>query len=110
MFKGTYPFEKTHFDLIPIKEPFNSDFWILHFYCSYSGYHVVFTSPTKREEELVKMTETFIKLTQAWGYTIREFRSDGERSLSEKWKELIRMEGITFHSSPPHTQEQKQIK
>jgi len=38
--RGTYPFEKIHLDLIDMEEAFNADSWVAHFYCDYSAYHV----------------------------------------------------------------------
>jgi hypothetical protein len=105
-YKGLYPFEKVHFDLILVKEAFNNDLWILHFYCALAAYHITFTLPSKNGQELVTAKETLIKLTQAWGYTIRQFHSDGERSLNTQWHELIRIAGITYRFSPPNTAEQ----
>ena len=105
--RGTYPFEKVHFDLIDMDEAFNADSWVAHFYCDYSGYHVSFNLPHKNQDELVAITKEFLALTNDnWGFTTRYIQSDGEKGLGDTWKELIAARGITFNSSPPDTPDQ----
>lgn len=105
-YPGAYPFERVHFDILEIEKAFNIDRWVLHFYCVYSGFHVAFTLPFKNGPQMTDATETFIKLIQAWGYTIREMQSDNERGLNEQWRELLRINGITHRKSPPFTPSQ----
>jgi hypothetical protein len=105
-YRGSYPFEKVHFDLIHVEEAFNADCWILHFYCAFSGYHVVFNLPFKTGPLILKATETLLKLTKTWGYVVREMRCDNERSLVPQWHELLRLAGIKFYPSPPYTPSQ----
>lgn len=72
VWKGTYPFEKVHFDLIDMEDAFNADSWIAHFYCDYSGYHISFNLPTKAQESLISITQEFFAITNDnWGFTTR---------------------------------------
>ena len=105
--RGTYPFEKIHLDLIDMEEAFNADSWVAHFYCDYSAYHVSFNLPNKTQEEILSVTQEFLTITNDnWGFTTRYIQSDGEKGLGKKWKDFIVMKGITFSPSPPDTPDQ----
>jgi hypothetical protein len=105
--RGTYPFEKIHLDLIQMEEAFNLDAWVVHFYCDYSAYHVSFNLPNKTQEELVSVTQEFFAITNNnWGFITRYIQSDGEKGLGQKWRDLITTKGITFNPSPPDTPDQ----
>ncbi|EFZ03308.2 Integrase, catalytic core [Metarhizium robertsii ARSEF 23] len=105
--RGTYPFEKIHLDLIDLDEAFNADSWVAHFYCDYSAYHVPFNLPNKTQEEILSVTQEFLAITNDnWGFTTRYIQSDGEKGLGKKWKDFIIMKGITFNPSPPDTPDQ----
>ena len=41
-YKGAYPFEKIHFDLVYLHKAFNADQYLLHFYCAFSGFHTIY--------------------------------------------------------------------
>jgi len=80
--RGTYPFEKVHMDLIDMDEAFNADSWVVHFYYDHSAYHISFNRTNKTQEELVSVTREFLAITNDnWGFTTRYLRSDGERGL-----------------------------
>ena len=105
--RGTYPFEKVHMDLIDMEQAFNADSWVAHFYCDYSAYHVSFNLPNKSQDQLVSVTKEFLAITNTnWGFTTRYIRSDGEKGLGNEWKETIAAKGITFTPSPPDTPDQ----
>ncbi|RKK17208.1 hypothetical protein BFJ66_g17994, partial [Fusarium oxysporum f. sp. cepae] len=105
--RGTYPFEKIHLDLIDMEEAFNADSWVAHFYCDYSAYHISFNLPNKNQDELLSITQEFLAITNDnWGFTTRYIQSDGEKGLGKRWKYFIAMKGITFSSSPPDTPDQ----
>lgn len=105
--RGSYPFEKIHLDLIHMQEAFNNDAWVVHFYCDYSAYHVSFNLPLKTQDELVSVTQDFLVLTNDnWGFNTKYIQSDGESGLAQKWQDLIAMRGITFNPSPPNTPDQ----
>jgi len=105
--RGSYPFEKIHFDLIHMEEAFNTDTWVAHFYCDYSAYHISFNLPFKTQDELVSVIKEFLVLTNDnWGFTTRYIQSDGESGLRQKWQELIGLRGITHNPTPPETPDQ----
>ncbi|SCO78293.1 uncharacterized protein FRV6_02506 [Fusarium oxysporum] len=105
--RGTYPFERIHLDLVDMEEAFNADSWVAHFYCDHSAYHVSFNLPNKAQEELLSATQEFLAITNDnWGFTTRYIRSDGEKGLGKKWKYFIAMKGIIFNPSPPDTPDQ----
>lgn len=105
--RGTYPFEKIHLDLIDLDEAFNADSWVVHFYCDYSAYHVSFNLPNKSQEDILSVTQEFLAITNNnWGFTTRYIQFDGLKGLGKKWKEFIIMKGITFKLSPSDTPDQ----
>ncbi|KAI8406119.1 hypothetical protein FOFC_13588 [Fusarium oxysporum] len=78
--RGSYPFEKIHLDLIDMEEAFNPDSWVAHFYCDYSAYHITFNLPNKNQDELLSITQEFLAITNDnWGFTTRYIQSDGEK-------------------------------
>jgi hypothetical protein len=94
-------------DLIDMEEAFNADLWVVHFYCDYSAYHILFNLPNKTQDELVSVTREFLAITNTnWGFTTRYIRSDGEKGLGKEWKEMIAAKGITFMPSPLDTPDQ----
>jgi hypothetical protein len=101
-----YPFQKVHFDLIHLKEAFNADRYIIHFYCTYSGFHIAYTIAQKNEATLLHCTQHFLTTMERWGYTVRVMQSDNETGFGQHWKNIISSKGITFQSSPPYTQSQ----
>ena len=105
--RGSYPFEKVHMDLIDMEKAFNADSWVVHFYCDYSAYHISFNLTNKSQKELVSVTKEFLAITNNnWGFVTRYIQSDGEKGLGNDWQELVTARGITFRSSPADTPEQ----
>jgi len=103
---GSYPFEKTHFDLIHLEQAFNADRYTLHFYCAFSKYHINYTLASKGESEFVRATQHFLTITSRWGYTVRILQTDGETALQQQWYHLINTLALTIQVSPPDTQSQ----
>ncbi|KAF1987144.1 hypothetical protein K402DRAFT_310467, partial [Aulographum hederae CBS 113979] len=104
--RGSYPFEKSHFDLIYLETAFNADKYILHFYCAFSGYHLTYTLTNKGEVEFARSTQHFLALTERWGYKVRILQTDGEKALGHQWNSIIYQHGITVQPSPTDTQSQ----
>jgi hypothetical protein len=104
--RGSYPFERTHFDVVHVEEAFNADRYFLHFYCAYSGYHITYTLPNRAEVDFLQSTSDFLALTERWGYTARILQTDGEKSLGARWDIMIRTRGLTVQTTPPDTQSQ----
>lgn len=94
-------------DLIDIEEAFNAELWVVHFYCDYSAYYILFNVTNKTQDELVLVTKEFLAITNSnWGFTTRYIRLDGEKGLGIEWKELIAAKGIAFTPSTPDTPDQ----
>ncbi|PCD21995.1 hypothetical protein AU210_015798 [Fusarium oxysporum f. sp. radicis-cucumerinum] len=90
--RGSYPFEKIHLDLIDMEEAFNADSWVAHFYCDYSAYHITFNLPNKNQDELLSITEEFLAITNDnWGFTTRYIQSDGEKVQRKQWQTPFEM-------------------
>ncbi|KAG4253841.1 hypothetical protein FPRO03_14238 [Fusarium proliferatum] len=70
--RGTYPFEKIHLDLIDMEEAFNADSWVAHFYCDYSAYHISFNLPNKNQDELLSITQEFLAITNDNWVSLRD--------------------------------------
>lgn len=105
--RGSYPFEKVHMDLIDMEKAFNADSWVVHFYCDYSAYHISYNVTNKTQKELVSVTKEFLAITNDnWGFVTRYIQSDGEKGLGNEWQELVTARGITFRPSPADTPEQ----
>jgi hypothetical protein len=91
-------------DLIDMEEAFNADLWVVHFYCDYLAYYILFNLLNKTQDEHVSVNKEFLPITNTnEGFTTRYFRLDGEKGLGNKWKEIIVEKGITFTLSPPDT-------
>jgi hypothetical protein len=45
-----------------MRKAFKLDFWVFHFYCGFSAYHVSFNLPFKTQESLLSVTRDFLAL------------------------------------------------
>jgi hypothetical protein len=105
-FKGTYSFEKVHFDIIPAEKAWNADRHLLHLYCAYSGFRMSYTLKDKQAESIIEALDDFLTLTKTWGYTVRYFQTDSDPTFVGRVENFIRDRGITFNQSPADTQDQ----
>jgi len=96
------PFEKVHFDLIVMSVAYNSDRYACHFVDDFSGYHKVYTFPTKGAINSAILY--FIGwVYNQFGVSIQVFQTDGETSISKATKHALALRGIELHISAPYT-------
>jgi hypothetical protein len=108
---STRPFQRIHYDLIPMNEAYNGDRYISHFHCDYSLFRFVFTH--KRKTDCTRCFAYVIALCKnIFHCTVEIFQTDGETSLGKETSEInafwdtMRDQGIIVHQSAPHTQDQ----
>ena len=53
VYKGTYPFKKLHFDLVYLYKAFNTDHYLLYFYCPFCGFYINYTLTDKLEDSFI---------------------------------------------------------
>jgi GAG-pre-integrase domain/Subtilase family len=98
------PFERVHLDLIQMTEGFNGDKWVLHFLEDIMRLNFVYTLATKS-----LLTSTIQQFTafvhRRFGFEIKIFHSDNERTLGKKFDTWIKDNGYTFEPSAPYTSE-----
>lgn len=100
------PYEKVHFDLIPMNEGGEGEKYILHFQDDYSRMNHVYCIPSKMQTVLMNAVKDFAALiNRRWDYRIRIFRSDNEAGLGSNFQSWIAQNGYTHEKSPPFTPE-----
>jgi hypothetical protein len=102
------PYEIVALDLIEFEQSdTESDRYILHFLCRYTGMNHVYILPNKTQETVLRTIQDFTAFIQRrWDLIIRIFQLDGEKSLGRKWDSWIATAGITEHRTSPDTPEQ----
>ena len=91
-------------DLIQMMEGFNGDKWVLHFLDT-MRLNFVYTLPTKSLlTSTIQQFTAFVR--RRFGFKIKIFHSDNERTLGENFDTWIKENGYTFESSAPYTTEQ----
>ncbi len=104
--RATVPYERVHFDLIPMKEGSSGDALIAHFICDLVRMNHVYILPNKRQETLMNTVQDFIAYVKTrWEYTVRIFHMDGERGLQTQFDAWAAENGVTIELTPPYTKE-----
>jgi transposase InsO family protein len=96
------PLARVAYDLINFHEGYNGDNWVSHFTCCFTSMDFVYTYSSKNDA-LSVITEFVNMARNRYGYRTRYFRTDGERTLSGKFNNLIASLGITTERSAPAT-------
>ena len=103
--RATTPFDRIHLDLIQMTEGFNGDKWILHFLDDATRMNFVYTLPTKSLlTDTIQQFAAFIR--RRFGYEIKVFHTDNERTLGDRFNTWIKQEGYAVESSAAYTPEQ----
>jgi hypothetical protein len=104
MFRGNYPFEKIHMDLMQFHPATNGDVYLFHMYCAFSHFHFVFTIDRKTTKKLMNCIEEATNLVYAWGFPVRYFQLDPEAGLRDEFetpfRQFTRQRGITVLRAP----------
>jgi hypothetical protein len=104
--RATEPFESVHFDMIPMTLAHNGDRWATHFVCESTGWHVIYTHPSK--DQLNDLINKFIAwvMTQ---FSVRPKRmfSDREPTLGGEYIRTMQTDGTEIYHSTRYIDEQK---
>ena len=102
---STKPCYRICYDLIPMAPAYNSDQWISHFICDYSGFHWVYTHRSKYEA--IKYVQRMVDLAKNHHHMPISFiRLDGEPALGHAFDDLCNTNGIVIERTPPYTPSQ----
>jgi len=108
--KGTYPFERVHFDVIILgtkgKRGFGGNTCIAHFWCDHTKYHRAWPLPNHRQSTLLPIFESMIAFAKKFGPGIKWIHSDDEQGMGEQVEALLNEDGIIWEVSSPYTPEQ----
>lgn len=96
------PFFRINFDLIAMTTAMNKDQWISHIACYATGFHMIYTHPSKAQatETLIRAIHT---IETRYGGKVVFVRSDGERALGTEWDTYTAAKGITYEPSAVDT-------
>jgi hypothetical protein len=96
------PMARVAYDLIPMKPAYNNNQWISHFRDYHTKMDFVYTHHTKGQA--IAIVEDFLNLIKTqYQLSIRHFRTDGEKSLGNKFSNLLLDRGILTERSAPYT-------
>ena len=98
--KGTYPFERVHFDVIILgtkdKKGFGGNTCIAHFWCDHTKYHRAWPLPNHQQSTLLPIFESVIAFAKKFGPGIKWIHSDDEKGMGEQVKALLNEDGIIW--------------
>ena len=101
------PYEKAHWDLISMKPGIGDAVQILHLLDDMTRMNHIYILRNKNQESVISTLQSFVHMVNTrFGYIVRIFRHDNDRSLGKKWDEWLRASGITSESSAVYTPEQ----
>ena len=99
------PFHTLCWDAMVLEEAYNGDRYVSHFYCPDSHFNFIF--PCRSKTNFKQSLQTVIQLIKTqWQRNIHVFRLDGETSLIQECKTLVREHGILCQISAAYTPEQ----
>jgi hypothetical protein len=102
--KGTYPFERVHFDVIMEEDGFNGDTCVAHFWCDYTKYHRAFPIKNHKQKTLLPLFESIIAFAKKFDARgIRIWHMDKEQGVGARVKNLIQLDGGVIEQSTPDT-------
>lgn len=107
---GSYPFERTHFDVIILgtkgKSGFGGSTCIAHFWCDYTKYHRAWPLPNHQQSTLLPLFESILAFAKKFGPGVKWIHSDDEQGIGTKIEALLDAEGVIWEISTPDTPEQ----
>ena len=105
--KGTYPFERVHFDVIMEEEAFNGDTCVAHFWCDYTKYHRAFPIKNHKQKTLLPLFESVMAFAKKFDSRgVRVWHMDDEQGVGKKIANLILRDGAVVEQSTPYTPDQ----
>jgi len=108
--KGTYPFERVHFDVIILgtkdKKGYGGNTCIAHFWCDHTKYHRAWPLPNHKQSSLLPIFESIIAFTKKFGPGTKWIHSDDEKGIGEQIESLLQEDGIIWEVSTPYTPDQ----
>jgi hypothetical protein len=103
MDRGTKPYEHLHLDLIEAETGIGNKNYCLHFYDSYSGYHLAFPTKTKSQDELLPIIKGIVKRARISGHHVLILHHDNEKGLGGAYDKWAFAEGIRVEATAPYT-------
>ena len=105
--RSTIPFKRVHFDIVFIIEVYNNTTYFIHFLYNYIRMNYVTILQDKKQNTLIKAIRNFIiQVNNRYGYNVKIFYKDNERSLQLDQTDLINKFGIEVKDSIAYTPEQ----
>jgi hypothetical protein len=96
------PMARVAYDLIPMKPAYNNNQWISHFRDYHTKMDFIYTHHTKGQATAI--VEDFLNLIKTqYQLSLRHFRTDGEKSLGNKFSNLLSDKGILTERLAPYT-------
>jgi hypothetical protein len=104
--RSKIPYEKVHLDLIQMSEAYDGSTQVLHFQCDFCRMNHVYTIKDKTQETVLQTIKDFVSyVRRRWGYVIKIFFLNGERTLGKEWDNWVKDEGYEIQITPRYTAE-----
>ncbi|KAH7317196.1 hypothetical protein BKA65DRAFT_410994, partial [Rhexocercosporidium sp. MPI-PUGE-AT-0058] len=103
--RASAPYERIHFDLIPMNEGYSGEEIIAHFLCDLVRINHVYVLPNKRQGTLLNTLEYFTAYVERLGFNPLEIRVDGERGLGKDFDNWVAEKGYIIELVLPYTKE-----
>ena len=99
------PLERVGYDLIQMSPSYNNHKWLSHFRCLLTSMDFSYTHAKKSQAQPI--VAAFLNLVERqYKLSVRFFRTDGERTLGDIFKDATQGKGIRVERSAPDTQAQ----
>ena len=98
-------FYRIIYDLIDISTTINKDYWIFHFVCFETEFHIIYTHKFKSKTIEIIVKVIYIIETK-YKNRVVFFQSDDERVLNDKFDAFITLKEIIFENSALNTSTQ----
>jgi hypothetical protein len=96
------PLARSSYDLIEMAPAYNGEKWVSHFSCYYTSMDFIYTHHKK--SQATEIVKEFLNMVRTrYNKKVQFFRTDGERSLGNKFDSLIATKGIITERSAPAT-------
>lgn len=105
--KGSYPFERVHFDIIFESEAYNGDSYVAHFWCDHTKYHRAFPIKNHTQKTLLPLFESVMAFAKKFDPRgVKIWHMDDEQGVGKKIAKLVLRDGAVIETSSPYTPDQ----
>lgn len=102
--RASRPYERIHYDIVPLNEAYNGDKQMHHFLDDYTRNHHVVTSKFKGHGTSIEIMRVFCRMLQTqFNLSVSIIHLDNESSFGNDLRAFADEHGIVLELTPPYT-------